>query len=266
MKKILISLLSIIFIISMITIVYAATGNISSGSSADTVYKGKTFTVTLTGTADSPIDGMKTKISYDKSILSLESSTPGTNYGNNSSEGEILVTSNADTSPTSATLYTMTFKVLDGTNAESATISFSDSELHLTTEETIEKFSTTIDEVVVNIKKDDTTVGNQGGTNEDTETPEDGDGTGAGTQTPEDDGNTPSNDDNNNGGNADGNNSNSGNENKNTNKNVNSNKNTNKNTTKLPQTGAESASVIAIIALGTIAIASYVSYRRYKNI
>ena len=69
MKKILISLLSIIFIISMITSVYAATGSIKSGASADSVIKGKTFTVTLAGTADSPIDGMYTKFSYDKKVL-----------------------------------------------------------------------------------------------------------------------------------------------------------------------------------------------------
>ena len=49
---------------------------------------------------------------------------------------------------------------------------------------------------------------------------------------------------------------------------VNKNKkdNTSKNNTKLPQTGAESITVIAIIALGSIAISSYISYRRYKNI
>ena len=62
MKKILISLLSIIFVISMISTVYAATGTISSGASTDTVIKGKTFTVTLAANADNPIDGMYTKI------------------------------------------------------------------------------------------------------------------------------------------------------------------------------------------------------------
>ena len=45
MKKVLISLISIIFIISMFTSVYAATGSINVGASADTVIKGKTFTV-----------------------------------------------------------------------------------------------------------------------------------------------------------------------------------------------------------------------------
>ena len=43
MKKVLISLLSIIFIISMITTVNAATGTITAGASANTIIKGKTF-------------------------------------------------------------------------------------------------------------------------------------------------------------------------------------------------------------------------------
>lgn len=235
MRKFLISLISIIFIISIMTAVYAATGTISVGSSADTVIKGKTFTVTLAATADSPIDGMKTKFSYDKNILSLETSTAGDNYGNNSSEGEILVTSNADTSPTSTTLYTMTFKVLDTANVESTTISFSESELHLKTEETIEKFSTTVDKVTINIKADDTTAGGE---------------------------KDPSNGDNGNGGTDNGNtgsgNTGSGKENE--------NKNVNKKPSKLPQTGVESTVLIAIVALGAVSIVSYVSYKKYNNI
>lgn len=263
MKKILISLLSIIFIISMITEVYAVTGNITWETSSPNVIIGKTFTVTLAATADSNITGFQAGLSYDKSKLSIENKAVGQGYFDASGSNEIAVGSNSSENLSkSATLYTITFKVLDTSEEGETKINLTNAILALVDGQT----DPTNREVTINIKKDDTTVGNQGGTNEDTETPEDGDGTGAGTQTPEDDGNTPSNDDNNNGGNADGNNSNSGNENKNTNKNVNSNKNTNKNTTKLPQTGAESASVIAIITLGTIAIASYVSYRRYKNI
>lgn len=42
--------------------------------------------------------------------------------------------------------------------------------------------------------------------------------------------------------------------------------NSTKKTTKLPQTGVETASIIAIVALSTVSIVSYVSYRKYKNI
>ena len=45
------------------------------------------------------------------------------------------------------------------------------------------------------------------------------------------------------------------------------NTNTNKNkVNKLPQTGAENTVVIAIVALGIVSIVSYISYRKYNNI
>lgn len=246
MKKFLSSIMVFIFILSMVVSVYAATGNITASSSANTVVKGNTFTVTVSGTADSPIDGMYTKFTYDKNVLKIESAAPAENYGNNSSEGEILVTSNADTSPTSTTLYTITFKVLDTANVDSTKISFSESELHLKVDDTTKSFPTSIADVVINIKADDTTAGSQGGS----------------TETPKDD-NTATEDKENTTGNSSSKGNTSSNKSNNTNKSSNTKKNT---TTKLPQTGVESFSVIAIVALGTIAIASYVSYRKYKNI
>lgn len=172
MKKVLISLFALCFVISIFSSAYAATAVISSGASVDTVVKGKTFKVTLAGTSDSPIDGMYTKLNYDKNVLQLESSSAGENYGNNSSEGEILVVNNSSSeSPKSATLYTLTFKVLDTANVESTDISFSESELHLKIGETIEKESTNIEKVTVTIKADDTTAGNQEQPKKETTTP-----------------------------------------------------------------------------------------------
>lgn len=226
MKKNLISILAFIFIISTVTIVNAATGSISVSSSTDSVIKGKNFTVTIAGTADSPIDGMYTKFTYDKNVLELISATAGENYGNNSSEGEILVTNNSSsTSPTSATLYTMTFKVLDNTNVDSTIISFSDSTLHLNEEGTVKDTATSIGSVTVNIKSDDTTVDNNDKNEQKT-------------------------------------NNTSTTANKSTTK---SNSSSNK-TNKLPQTGVEMVSLIAIVALGAIGVASYISYKKYKNI
>lgn len=254
MKKIAISLLSIIFIISMITNVYAATGTISSGASTDTVIKGKTFTVTIAGTADSPIDGMYTKFNYDKNILSLESATAGENYGNNSSDGEILISNNSSsTSANSATLYTMTFKVLDNTSATNTTISFSDSELHLNVDGTVNNVSTSIATVTVTIKTDDTTAGGQDNS--------------ADKQNPSNDNNASSGNNNNNSNSANKGENKSENTNKDVNTNKNTNTNTNKNTTKkLPQTGVESTTLFAIIALAVVGITSFISYRKYKNI
>ena len=247
MKKYLISIMTFVFILSIVLNIYAASGSISVSSSSDTVVKGSTFTVILSGAADAPIDGMYTKIDYDKNVLKLESAVPADNYGNNSSDGEILISSNADTSQTSGTLYTITFKVLDTANVDSTKITFSESELHLFEEDTTKKFGTSIDDVVIKIKADDTTVG-AGGEGEqqptDSKDPVD-------TKEPEDDkkSTTPSKD------------KTSSNSDKST-----SGSKSNKKTTKLPQTGVESASVIAIVALSIVSIVSYVSYRKYKNI
>ena len=143
-------------------------------------------------------------------------------------------------------MYTITFKVLDTANVDSTKISFSESELHLKVDDTTKSFPTSIADVVINIKADDTTAGSQGGS----------------TETPKDD-NTATEDKENTTGNSSSNNNSSSNKSTNTNKSSNTKKNT---TTKLPQTGVESFSVIAIITLGAIAVASYVSYRKYKNI
>ena len=250
MKKILISLLSIIFIISMFTSAYAATGSINLGASSDTVIKGKTFTVTVAATADSNIKGMQSSLSYDTNKLSIESKSAGQGYFDASGSNEIAIGSTSSESlAQSGTLYTITFKVLDTAAEGSTTISVTNAKLALVSGET----DPTSGEVTVNIKADDTTVG--------------------GNQDSAEEEQSPSND-NDNSSTGDDDNSNSGNENKNenTNQNVNTNKSTNKNTntnkstTKLPQTGAESTMLIAILALGAVSIVSYISYKKYNNI
>lgn len=250
MKKVLITLLTLIFIVTMITTVYAATGSISIGASSDTVIKGKTFTVTVAGTAEDNITGMQGNLTYDTSKLSIESKAAGTGFFDASGSNEIAIGSSSSENLSKAgTLYTITFKVLEEAAEGETTISVTNAVLALVSGNT----EATSDEVVITIKADDTLAGNQQGNT---------------TQEPENTVDTPSND---NSATGDNNNSNSGkeNENKNVNTNKNTNKTTNKNTNKtnkLPQTGAESASIIAIIALGAVSIASYVSYRKYKNI
>lgn len=243
MKKIIISLLSIIFIISMITSVYAATGSINIGASSDTVIKGKTFTVTIAGTADSNITGMQSGLSYDTSKLSIESKSAGQGYFDASATKEIAIgSSNAEGLSKAGTLYTITFKVLDTASEGETKISFNNAIL-ATVNGQLDPVNK---EVTIDIKADDTTAGNQGGTNSKPEQ-------------------NPSNGNNASSGNN--NNSNSSNKGENKSENTNKNVNTNKNTTKkLPQTGVESTTLFAIIALAVVGITSFISYRKYKNI
>lgn len=233
MKKILISLLSIIFIISMFSSVYAATGSISVGSSSDTVVKGKTFTVTVAGTADENITGMQAKLTYDSNKLSIESKAAGQGFSDVSGSNEIAIAAtNNENLSKAGTLYTITFKVLNTATEGETTVSVTNAVLALVNEQSVQENTTESNgDITINIKADDTTAGNkeeQKGNNTTTPT------------------NT-----------TDSGNKSTGSS---------SSNNTTKKTTKLPQTGIESVSIIAIIALGAIGIASYVSYRKYKNI
>lgn len=249
MKKILMSLLSIIFIISMSTCAYAATGTINLGASSDTVIRGKTFTVTVSATADSNIKGMQSSLSYDSNKLSVESKSVGQGYFDASGSNEIAIGStNSESLAQSGTLYTITFKVLDTAAEGSTTISVTNAKLALVSGET----DPTSGEVTINIKADDTTVGggNQNDTNEEQNPSNDSD-------LNDDLGNDLDSD-------LDGDLDSEIEEEKEEVKQNNSN--TNKNTTKLPQTGAESTTLIAIVALGIISIISYISYKKYNNI
>lgn len=233
MKKVLISVLTLIFIVSMITTVNAATGSISVGASSDTVVKGKTFTVTVAGTADNNITAMESKLTYDSSKLSIESKSAGTGFSDLSGSNEIAISATSSENLSKAgTLYTITFKVLDTAEEGNVTISVTDATLALVNENSEQENATVADEsVTITIKADDTTVNNQEDKNDTTNS-------------------------------NSSNTSNTGSNNSNTS----SNSNSSKNTTKLPQTGVETASLIAIVALGAISIVSYVSYRKYKNI
>lgn len=269
MKKLLISLLSTILIISMFSVVNAATGNINVGASAETVIKGKTFTVTVVGTADNNITAMQAKLNYDSSKLAIEGKSAGNGFSDLSGANEIAISaSSSENLSKTGTLYTITFKVLDTAEEGSTTISVTNAILALVNEQATQENTTeTSDEVTITIKADDTTIGG-----------DDQDSTGDGEETK-----NPSNGDNTNTG-DNGDNSNSGNEDeekepnkdvdtgkdtgedKETSKDTNKDKNTNKNTNKLPQTGVESTTLIAIVTLGAVAIVSYLSYRKYNNI
>ena len=134
MKKVLISVLTIIFIVSMISVVYAATGTITMGASSDSVIKGKTFTVTIAAMGDDNVTGIKGTISYDTTKLVLEEKGTANGFtevgaGNELNAG-ILSLDGVELSKT-VTIYTLKFKVLDDAAEGDTEISISNVELGL---------------------------------------------------------------------------------------------------------------------------------------
>lgn len=237
-KLVLISLLALIFVASMLTTVNAASGSISVASSASQVVKGKTFTVTIAGTADQNITALQAALSFDTSKLSLESKTAGTGFTDSSgSDSEIAILSTDNNSLSkSGTLYTLTFKVLDTAEVGETTVKISNAKLAIVNEGTQENVTVADGAATVTIKSDDTTIDNK-------------------------DNNTNSSDNNT----STNGTSNSSNKNSNSGSSSSSSSNSSKKT-KLPQTGVETISVVAIAGLTVFAVISYVAYKKYKNI
>ena len=239
MKKFVISIMTIIFIISMITVVNAANASLELSTSANSVIKGKTFTVTIAGAADNNISALQAKLSYDSNKLSIESKAAGANFNDMSGTSEIAILSSGSDLSKSATLYTITFKVLDNATEGETTISVTDPTFALVnSNQEQENVKVANDSVTITIKADETTAGGEEKPKEEKE-PE---------QQEEKKNETPSNTTNN------------------SNNKSNTNNTTKKTTKKLPQTGIEDTGLIAIVALGFVSIISYISYRKYKNI
>lgn len=252
MKKVSISILISILIISIFTTVNAASASIALGASSDTVIKGKTFTVTVAGTADNNITGLQATLEYDTSKLEIQSKTAGENFTDASgSNSEIAILSTGSTVLKSGTLYNITFKVLDNAEVGNTTITVKNATLALVDENSTQQdITVATGDVTVTIKSDDTTVdnNNQGDAENKNDTENDGSST---TKTDNDNGSTSAKKD-------EGTKANSGTTSGKTDKNTNSEK--------YPQAGIENVSIVSIVLLGIISIASYVSYRKYKNI
>lgn len=254
MKRILISLLTLIFIISIsISVNAATTGGASLALSKDTIKAGDEFSVVVTATDTNNINTVEyatititDESGNASSDITVKSVDAVSSNWYRETEGQSIYFVYSGEKTQSQEVFKITFTV--GDNIKEGTYQINVQGLKVYSLNT-EDDTTNVGEKSVSVKAivDDTTAGNQGG---ETQTPD------------ENTGNNPSSD----GGNSNpdnGNNNDNANKKENTNKNVNTNKNT---TTKLPQTGAESASIIAIIALGAISIVSYISYRKYKNI
>lgn len=115
MKKEKILIASIVFtlILSIVTMVHAATGTISLVASNNQVERGNTFTVTVNGSADEDITGFQSGlVSYDTSKLALEGRTLGTGFTDMSGDTEMAFLNNG-TAAKEMTICTLTFRVLD---------------------------------------------------------------------------------------------------------------------------------------------------------
>lgn len=241
MKRKVISILTIFLIISiaLTASIKAATGNISVGASSESVIKGKTFTVTIAATADTNVIGLKANLNYDKTKLTLKSKKAGDNFTDGSANESELAFATGGVGSKSATICTLTFEALDSAAVGDTEIKISG--IVLAADENINLNDET---VTIKIKADGTTAGNDENNNNTTNN---------------------SNNSNNNANNSNNNSSNTNNNNSGK-SNSNSNKSNNSSTKKLPQTGIEDINILLIIALGAIALTSYVSYKKYKNI
>lgn len=241
MKKVLVSILVSIIIMSLITVVNAASGSISASASSNQVTRGNTFTIIVSGTADNNISGLQAKLSYDKT--KLERVISGSDL---SGENEIAAVVNNQMK--SGELYTLTFKVLDSAELGDTTINITDATLAL------EKGNGEQDNVLslsssatVKIVEDTTTAAGVTDQSKEDELDvvEDTGSVGDSSKktTPSSEKSTSSS--------------------KSTSSKSSSNSSSKKT---LPQTGVEIVSVIGIAVLSVVAIISYKSYRKYKNL
>ena len=270
MKRNLISLIILIFIISVTMPVNAATtGSVTISLSNETIKAGDEFSIIVSATDTNNLNTIEYSNltikdetgNASKAITVKSLEAVGDNWAKMNAEGKINFVYSGDATQ-SQQVFKVTFSVSDSVKAGKYSINVEGLKVYSAN---LEDDTTEIGTKSVTVKAivDDTTVGgNQGGgTPEDPgETEGTDDDTSEGTggeddRTPSDDGNNGNNGDNDDNGSDEG-----------KKENVNTNKNTNKKPTKLPQTGVESASVMAIIILAAISIASYVSYRKYKNI
>lgn len=248
MKRILISLLTFIFIISIVLSVNAATsGTVAISSSKEVIKAGDEFSILVSASDSNNLNTVEYSgltITYEggtvsgaitvKSVEAISDNWAKLNNGGNTD----FVYSGGVTQ--SQEVFKVTLVVGDNIVAGTYNINLEGLKVYSTN---MEDDTTDIGTKSVSVKAivDDTTAG---GNN----------------QNPSNGGD---------GSNSDGNNSSTDTDKKEESKNENVNKVSNKNnntTKKLPQTGVENTTLFAIIALAVVGITSFISYRKYKNI
>ena len=113
MKKT-ISILTIVSIIMLLSFsnVFAATGKVTMKASNNEVKPGDTFTVTISATCDSGINGVDTKFTYDTDKLEIESSSlADSRFSSLGSDQDVTIINNTTNKITSADIWKITFKV-----------------------------------------------------------------------------------------------------------------------------------------------------------
>lgn len=161
MKKKILTVFIIILMVTAIGVVNAATASIAAVSSANQIIKGKTFTITISGTADENITALQSELSFDKAKLSLESKTMGTGFTDASGgDNEIAILSiDNDSLSKSTTLCKLNFKVLDNATDGETTISIKNAKLALVGESQEQTNVDVIDQnVTIEIDTDDTII------------------------------------------------------------------------------------------------------------
>lgn len=108
---IILTIISTIMLLSFSN-VYAATGKVTLKSSSSEVKPGDTFTVTISASCDSGINGIDTKFTYDTDKLEMESSMlSDSRFASLGSDQDITIISNTTDKITSADIWKIVFKV-----------------------------------------------------------------------------------------------------------------------------------------------------------
>ena len=113
-RKIFTVLIAILLAVTSFSMVQAS-GEVTATlrASSSKVKSGETFTVTLSATCDEGINGIDTTYTYDETILELQSAgvADSSKWSSLGSGRSITLISNTESKITSASLYTLTFKV-----------------------------------------------------------------------------------------------------------------------------------------------------------
>lgn len=251
MKKVLISIFTLIFIISMINVVNAATsGSVTLKLSATTIKAGDEITLTVAAEDSNNLNAVGyTGVNFTDSngadasskFQIVKTEKASTNVSGNITESSTTYYLMEAGTIQSSDIFTVTIKALDGITAGTYNINVNGLVVENKTHAlgTAEEKATNIGTKSVQIKAvaDETTIDN----NKDT---------------------TDNNSESSNGS------SSSSSSKSSTSSTTSSSKSSSNEASskKLPQTGVEVGSIIGIVALSVIAIISYVSYKKYKNI
>lgn len=113
MKKKILLITSIVSIIllSLISISFAATGDIELTASNKKVKRGETFTITMKVTSEDGINGIMADYSYDDTYLELQGKKVKDNWQDFSSDNSLAFMTNSESKITEVDILELTFKV-----------------------------------------------------------------------------------------------------------------------------------------------------------